>query len=341
MLAGFVTPVAERSQVAEARRRATTLGQQVGLDELARGRLALIVSEAATNLIKHGGGGEIVLQPLIDPNHEPNGIEMLALDRGPGMADVVNCMRDGFSTAGSPGTGLGAMQRQSDWFDIYSQPNQGTAVAARLWVQPAARTAWRNESISLGVVNLPKPGEEVSGDAWALRQHADGITLMLADGLGHGPQAALAANTAIGEFVAGAERNPVEWIKTGHVALRSTRGAALAVVDINSLNRKVTYCGVGNTVGVILGANSSQQMLSHNGTAGHELVRLQEFIYPWPEAGMLLMYSDGLVSQVKLGGYAGLVDHHPSLIAGVLYRDFSRRRDDATVIVLSIRPQAS
>src|SRR4051812_48926233 len=92
----LVVLVAEVSQVAEARRAASSLAQKTGMDETAAGKLAIVVTEAATNLVKHGGGGRILLSA-----HErsgASGVEVLAIDKGAGMADVRRCAGDGYST---------------------------------------------------------------------------------------------------------------------------------------------------------------------------------------------------------------------------------------------------
>lgn len=74
-------------------------------------------------------------------------------------------------------------------------------------------------------------------------------------------------------------------------------------------------------------------MVSVSGTAGFETQHLREFGYSWPADGMLVMHSDGLSSSTSAEDLPGLALHDPSLIAGVLFRDFARGNDDATVVV--------
>jgi anti-sigma regulatory factor (Ser/Thr protein kinase) len=105
----LVLHVTESSQVGEARRQAQAMARALGFDEGAAGRVALAVTEAATNVVRHGGGGEVLLRPLGDD--AAPGIELMTVDRGPGMANVAASMRDGHSTSGSPGQGLGAIGR--------------------------------------------------------------------------------------------------------------------------------------------------------------------------------------------------------------------------------------
>src|SRR5690349_19022077 len=117
----YRVPVQEQSQVGEARRTAASLTAKLGLNETEAGKVAIIVTELATNLLKHGKGGELVLNV---PGAEPAGLEILALDKGTGIANLRECMRDGHSTAGTPGGGLGAVERLSSALDIYTAPQR-------------------------------------------------------------------------------------------------------------------------------------------------------------------------------------------------------------------------
>ena len=97
---------------------------------------------------------------------------------------------------------------------------------------------------------------------------------------------------------------------------------------------KLTFAGVGNIAArIYAGSESRQNLVSLNGTAGHQCDRIQDFSYPWPEDGLLVLHSDGLSTGTGLESYPGLAARDPALIAGVLYRDFCRGRDDATVVV--------
>jgi anti-sigma regulatory factor (Ser/Thr protein kinase) len=322
--------VTEASQVGEARRAAAALVGQLGFDATEAGKVALVVTEAANNLAKHATGGELLLGAV--EREGVTGIQVLALDRGPGMADLGRCLRDGFSTAGTPGTGLGAITRLSSLFDIHSAAHVGTAVLARLWSGPlpAGPAA---PGLEVGAVSLPRPGERVCGDAWAVEQGPGRSLFLVTDGLGHGPLAAEAAREAVRVFRECAHLDPAAILDLIHGALRSTRGAAVAVVEVNRANEQVRCAGVGNISGTILAAGASRCLVSHNGTVGHALHKVQEFTYPFPAGALLVLHSDGLATSWRLDRYPGLAARHPSLVAGVLYRDFKRGRDDVTVVV--------
>ena len=262
-------------------------------------------------------------------------MELLTLDKGPGMYDVARCLVDGYSTAGSAGEGLGAMGRLSALFEIHSLTGTGTATLARLWSLPEPRLS-PTSSLQFGAVSLPLAGEEVCGDLWAIEEVEGRSLLLVVDGLGHGPQAAEAARDAVRVFGERASLGPVEIIQAAHAALRSTRGAALAVAQMDPDRGEVRFAGVGNISGTIIGLSDDKSisMVSHNGIVGHTIRKIQEFTYPWAPGSLLVMHSDGLATQWQLSRYAGLATKHPGLIAGTLYRDFKRDRDDVTVVVV-------
>jgi anti-sigma regulatory factor (Ser/Thr protein kinase) len=321
--------IREKSAVAEARREVTGLARTVGFSENDIGRVAIVVTEATSNLVKHTPQGQLLARAFDRSGAAV--IEVLALDQGPGIANVGESLRDGYSTAGSPGTGLGAIKRLSDEFDIYSAPGKGAALVAQLWSRKPASGS-HLAPLEIGAVCLPKPGEAVSGDAWAVEWRGGHCVILVADGLGHGADAAAAARAAVNTLRTHPELAPAALIEFAHGALRSTRGAALAVAELD-LAMEVKYAGIGNIAGVALAPGGARHMVSHSGIVGHEVRKIQEFVYPWSDDSLLVMHSDGLATHWNLDQYPGLAGRRPSLIAGVLYRDFVRGRDDVTVVV--------
>ncbi len=101
----------------------------------------------------------------------------------------------------------------------------------------------------------------------------------------------------------------------------------------------VRFAGIGNIAAVVLNGAERRHLVSHNGIVGHEYRKASEFSQPWQTQSVLLMHSDGIGTQWDLGRYPGLLARDPSLIAGVIYRDFLRGRDDATVVALKDRRQ--
>jgi hypothetical protein len=295
--------------------------------------VALVATEAATNLLKHGGGGTIVVHAGMDGSAEP-AVELVAIDRGPGMTNVDACLVDGYSTAGSPGTGLGAVRRVSTEFDVYSQPGAGTALYARVARARALRPESHGPRLLVGGIVVPHPAEVVCGDDWAVRFDPAATTVTLCDGLGHGPLAAQAAHAATAVLRTHGDRALPDLVSVMHDALRPTRGAAVAVARIETGAALVRYCGVGNISGGVIGDGRPRHLVSQNGTLGRETRRIQEYTYEWPPNGLLVLHSDGIATRWRLQDYPGLAARHPTLIAAVLYRDHRRGRDDATTVVV-------
>jgi anti-sigma regulatory factor (Ser/Thr protein kinase) len=325
-----ITKVADPSQVAEARRLVGACAQQLGVAESRIAHVALAVTELATNLLKHAGGGEILAHEFDD--RDGMGLEILALDKGPGMANVQHCLRDGYSTAGSPGTGLGAISRQSEVMEIYSRPGQGTAIMLRFVIrQPSSPPP----ATQLAAISAPYPGETLCGDRWRFEHTRSGRTLLLIDGTGHGVEASRAADTAVRVFEAHSDDSCERLVDRMHRALAQTRGGALAVARLDEAACVVRYVGIGNISGVLVsGGGPARHMVSNHGTAGHSAPRIREFVYPFGSDPLLILHSDGLTTRWDIAAYPGLVARHPALIAGVLLRDHRRARDDASVVVI-------
>lgn len=324
--------IEELSQAGGARRTAIALATRLGFNETDRGKVGIVVTELANNLARHAQAGVLLLLPL--ERRGVVGLELLALDQGPGMANPSQCLRDGYSTSDTPGNGLGAIVRLSDLFEIHSQVTVGTAILCRLWANPLPP---RTHPIQLGTVALPKTGEEASGDAWTVIREVDRCLVMVADGLGHGMLAAEAGQAAIRSLQEHPDRSPKAILEAAHRQLRNTRGAAVAIAEINLQQQTVRFAGVGNIAALqvsLAAPQTRQNWVSFNGTVGHEVRKIQEYTYPWLTDGVMVMHSDGLGTQWRLDQYPGLLSKHPSLIAGVLYRDFHRGRDDVTVVVL-------
>lgn len=331
-------PVPDADHAGTARREAEALARSAGFPAEDIGRTALVATELATNVGRHGGGGALLMR-LVGSGDDGSsqGVELIAIDRGPGMRDVARSLQDGVSTYGSAGVGLGAIRRQSEEFDVYSlpapsTPGQGTVVLSRLF---AGRRAPRGPAARLGVVSVPKPGELVCGDGVAVVRSDRVVALMVVDGLGHGVQAHEAATAAQRIFEGGALAPPAVALQRVHAGLRATRGAAVGIVNVDLAASAAAFAGVGNIAGFAAAGGQLRRFVSMNGIAGHTAGQMREFLYPCDGAGLVIvLHSDGLGTNWSLDRYPALASRDPALIAAVLYRDLSRGRDDTTVAVL-------
>lgn len=325
--------VSEASQVAEVRRVAAELARAEKMTEAECGRLALIATEASTNLVKYGKAGAVTLTRYVEGAQ--HGVQLIAVDSGPGFADFVAASRDGHSTAGSLGIGLGVIMRSATFFDVYSAPGEGTAMVARV-----AHGAPRKPVIAavapfeFAARSTPKKGQAECGDAWSVRDFGARQLLCIVDGLGHGPLAALASARAISVFEAARpDATPAAIMTQAHEALKDTRGAVMAVLALDPKAGTADYCGIGNIAAAIHLGTDSKHLLSIEGTVGYRMRATRTHTVAWDSTSVAVLYTDGLSGRWGPARYPGLLARHPSLIASVLFRDHARDTDDATIVV--------
>ncbi|MDM0110115.1 SpoIIE family protein phosphatase [Variovorax sp. J22R24] len=323
-------PLTETSGVGEVRRYAARLATEMEWSELEVGRLAIVVTELGSNLHKHAHNGRL----LVGASAERAQVEIVAIDDGPGIANVASSMRDGYSTGGTPGTGLGAARRLADDFDLHSASPGGTVCVARLR-KPGATPQLGN--FRIGAICLPAPGEDVCGDAWAAALDASGVTLLVADGLGHGPGAAEASQAAIDLFAESPTLPLPAQVEQLHRGLRKTRGAALCCARLDTEAASVRFSGAGNISGRIISGTHDRSFVTANGTAGLQIRNPSVNTVERPAHALMVLHSDGIVTRWDSTALLPLLGRDPTLIAALLLRDHSRLRDDATVVVIQPR----
>ncbi|HTZ57990.1 MAG TPA: SpoIIE family protein phosphatase, partial [Acidobacteriaceae bacterium] len=279
----------------------------------------VVMVELANNLLQHAGGGHLYISYLA----VVGALDISAVDHGKGMVNVERCLADGFSTGSTPGLGLGAIRRFATRFGAYSLPNRSTVITARM----VERKPYPEISMICSAID----GEALSGDSWDVSD--DGTTFLVADGLGHGMFAADASRIAVEIFHKSQGFAPGAVLEKMHSALRATRGAAAAIAHVDSARQRVQFAGIGNISCVISNATRTQSMVSHNGTLGHQMRRVQEFEYSYEPGDLLLMQSDGLTTHSRLGLPASLLSQPPFVVAPLIYSEQLRGRDDATILV--------
>jgi anti-sigma regulatory factor (Ser/Thr protein kinase) len=322
-----VLPIDDSSQIGYARRIAQTLAERCGFDATDAGRVALIVTELASNILKHAGRGELHLRVL--PGGLQAGVEILAVDRGPGFDPHV-CMADGFSSQGTQGIGLGAIFRQAQVFDVYSDA-QGSVVLARCY----SRTD-KVQDLRFGVSQHSLRDDPACGDVWGLAIAGSRISALMIDGLGHGEEAEAAGLAGAAIF----HQQPFTALHTllddMHLAMRGTRGGAVALSQFDASEGRLRFLGIGNIGASLIDVEKSRGLTSHPGIVGLQYRKPQAYEYSQSNGQLLVLYSDGLQSRWSLGGYHGLRYRHPAIIAALLHRDFCRGRDDVTVMAIAL-----
>jgi anti-sigma regulatory factor (Ser/Thr protein kinase) len=316
--------VEDPSAAAACRGAALALAGRLGFPAARTDQLVLAATEAATNLHKHAREGMMLVR--IARDDAGPGIEMVTIDAGPGLRDAGAAMRDGHSTGGTLGIGLGAIQRAADFFDLYSVPDHGTALVARFWPSPRAATA-----PYAGLVR-PISGETECGDVFGAVQLERGLTGVLCDGLGHGPLAASAAKEGVAAVLDDPAAEPAVLVERAHRRMAHTRGGAIGVVQVRG---GVTwFAGLGNIAAVILSGGTRKSMLSVPGITGHQARSIRQFEYPAPPGAAVILHSDGISARWDAAALPGLNSRDPLVIAAALMAQAASHRDDAGVLVL-------
>lgn len=321
--------VEDASAVAACRNAALTLAGRLGFPAARIGEVALAVTEAASNLHKHARQGAVWLS--VNRDAEPPGIDLVTIDAGPGLADVRAALRDGHSTAGTLGIGLGAIQRLADFCDLYSGPGARTALAARFRpVRPPAgapspATRWA------GLVR-PITGEVECGDGYGAIRVGGTVTAVLCDGLGHGPLAAAAAAEAVAAVLDDPAGEPAALLERAHRRMGGTRGGAVGIVQV--AGQVARFAGLGNVAASVLRDGSRKSMASVPGIAGYQARAFRQFDYEAPPDAAVILHSDGISSRWEATALPGVAGRDPLLIAAVLLAEAGVHRDDASVLVL-------
>jgi hypothetical protein len=183
------------------------------------------------------------------------------------------------------------------------------------------------------------PGEVVSGDVPLVQPFPHGALVAALDGLGHGADAAAAAQIAAATLQAHAHESVLPLVRRCHAAMRDTRGVVLTLASFNALDGTMTWVGVGNVEGVLLHADDAtgltkDYVLLHGGVVGLQLPPLRGFVIAVSPGDTLVLATDG----IRPGFAEGLpiADPPQQLADRILARDF-RGTDDALVVVARYR----
>jgi anti-sigma regulatory factor (Ser/Thr protein kinase) len=324
---GLWLSVQDAGSVGAARRAATAIAAEMGLGEDRTADLAIVVTELASNLHRHAVEGVALVRPVRRAGQA--GVQIVAMDKGPGLRDLEQSTRDGHSTYGSLGIGLGAVIRMATEFDAYTWLGAGTVMVATVF--PAGPPPVDRALAGVGGLSRPMAGEEVCGDRYAKRALGDRVEVMVCDGLGHGPLAAFAAQAAETAFRDAPDGDPAAVLEHLHRSVRHTRGVVATVVSIGATS--VRFAGLGNIFGAVVDGQRRHVLAPQPGIVGDRTPRVRVVELSLPDGAVLVMHSDGVRDRWSLDAYPGLAARSPLLIAATLMRDFGVRRDDAAVLV--------
>ncbi|MET9378212.1 SpoIIE family protein phosphatase [Streptomyces sp. NPDC002992] len=317
-------PIDHYSAVHLATTRAREMAVRCGMEASWPDQAAAVASELASNLYKHATDGIVYLQPL--PMGE--GVEILAVDRGPGMAELQRCLTDGYTTTGTLGTGLGAVGRVATDFLIRTQVPEGTVASVRI------SAVGRTTAPGTGMVCLPADGEQECGDGCVVFETGGGLTAAVVDGLGHGEAAARATRSALQVFRDTSDQSLPDIMRSLHRSLRHTRGAAVGLIRL--LAGGVEFCGVGNIRLCLLSVHHVQRRLDGRpGVVGWNLPSPQVQSAAMEPGQILLAHSDGIESRWSHDPSPFLLRLPAELLPAALAHRHRRSRDDASALSLT------
>ncbi len=315
-------PIQVQANIFTARRQLKRLIDAVGFSEVEVAELELVVSELGQNLLKHALDGALLVQEL-----PWGGVQIAAIDRGPGIVELGGVLADHNSTAGSMGCGLGAVRRFSDDLWLHSTP-EGTVVVSRRHRRPPPR-------LRVGLAGRPMPGESESGDGWWMVSEGGRHSVLVVDSLGHGSMAAESTREALRVFCERPWAPEEAMFEAMHGALRRLRGAAVTLVRLDRNQQTLTHTGVGN-VEVRIHPSPERAIIPRAGVVGYgTLPPIRTTTTDWSPATTVAIFTDGIKRKCRLDGYTTLP---PMVAAPLLLGRSARRNDDATAVIISGAP---
>jgi anti-sigma regulatory factor (Ser/Thr protein kinase) len=324
----------DRSYLAILKRDVHRLALQTGLGEKRVAEIDIVVAEIASNILKHGGGGEVLVMLSEQPTPA---IEIIGIDNGPGITDLTRMMQDGVSTTKTLGQGLGAIKRLSDFLQVYSVKGWGTVLVARFFTKPLPALPPK-PTAEIRTILVAKPGEKVCGDGYYVSADRTGIRVMLGDGLGHGPEANKAVTEAISSFRFCMLKELSEVIRQINTDVKKTRGLVGTVGLYNYKEQRWRLCGVGNIHTRTWTANVSKTYLPYNGIIGHNMPRtINEQLGEPGTDQLLILCSDGIKTRWDMNKYPGIFRYDMSVLASAIYKDHARKTDDMSVVIVKVK----
>ncbi|TQS41526.1 SpoIIE family protein phosphatase [Cryptosporangium phraense] len=320
--------VSDDTAVGEARRIAHQLAAGLGADDVGITRAELVATELGMNLLRHAEpGGWLLLRAV-----PPGGVEILAVDRGPGIRDPEAALDGRAPAPKGLGCGLASVRRASTLVDLYTRVGSGTVVLALVDVldadaAPRAPRAWAGVSVGLF---------EANGDGWSVVESDDGrLAVAVVDGVGHGVAASVAADVVLDVF-GSAPTELTAFAGRANEAARGTRGAVATLCVLDPAAERISSLALGNVNGRVFTGGAEKGIVTYSGSLGLgsqvPSARIQH--HDWRPGATLVLWTDGLRSRIDVSGYPGLFEHDAAVVAAVLHRDHARGTDDVTVVVV-------
>lgn len=308
--------------IGRARRAVVNFSQELGMSARNLSDIAIIATELATNLVRHANRGGVIHYS----GSPDQGLTLETSDDGPGITNVENSMKDGVSSKGSLGGGLGAVQRLADHFSLETG-EQGTKIVVGKYLDSQMK-----QSLSVGVYSRPYPGFIRNGDGFFIHQKPTRNVIGLFDGVGHGELAYQAANILLHSLKDHYKLSLEQMVQHSHQRLRGSRGTVLFLAVITKSELK--YIGIGN-IEAFLGMDGVQpkRLMSYRGVLGANFPEMKVMTLPWKPGSWLLTYTDGIVERWKSLEPFFIQGGDPGMVCRQIVQNYGRNNDDASVLI--------
>lgn len=300
------------------------------------------VSELARNILLYTGRGELSLRVINERGRE--GILITAQDDGPGIPDVSKALMDGFSTSRGLGLGLPGARRLMDEFEIRSEVKMETVVKVKKWLGeariPLEHQRRDRPPVESGAAAGALPGEKVGGDRYAIRRHADGVLFAVIGGLGHAPEAARAAEIAVGVLNRSLSADVVGLVRECHGQLLHSRGVVLTMVSLSTTDGPGSWIGIGNVRGMLLHFNGRHNGSGRSfpvfraGVVGQQLPPLKPSSLTVEKGDIFVLATDGVAADFVR---EGSLNEPAQVVADRILSKYRLANDDALVLVVRYR----
>lgn len=315
--------------VRKAQDAARKFAKAIGFPPVECEEIALVSTELASNLIKHAGGGAMKFHLL--ESGDRTGIQIESEDNGPGIADVELAVTDGYSTAGSLGTGLGTVNRLMDDLDFSSRSRAGLRILCERWKRPSQKldVKW----LEIGAATRAYHSLPENGDTLFSKQWNGNALVGVIDGLGHGQFAQKASQTARQYLERHFDQSLDNLFRGVNRACRATRGVVMTLGRFDLARQTVALASIGNVETRLLGG-ARLKLSIRRGVLGLNAPNAVVCENNWTATSILIIHSDGLRTQWQWDEFKEIAAEPPAVIARGLLNKLGKQEDDATVLVV-------
>lgn len=192
------------------------------------------------------------------------------------------------------------------------------------------------DGVTIGLIHEPMVGETHCGDAYLVLETDASVLVAVADGLGHGAEAELAAHKAIEEIRERTDQPLERILEACHLALKPTRGAVLAIARIEREHGRLVHTGLGNVESRIIARDRVFRPVTINGIAGHSARKFRTEVFPFQAGDLLIMHTDGISDRFELS--AASRGRDLQMLAKQIAQSHGRTHDDQLLLIVRLDP---